>query len=127
MKNKGKLSKRTLGLLAATLVLVLATGGMGARAALSIFSQDYNAEFEMDHLDVALIENGEIAGEKDPVGENGKGVRRVYDMFRRAEMQDVEIRLYPEYRHEILNELNKEEVMKDVLDWLDARAQKASA
>ena len=66
MKNKGKLSKRTLGLLAATLVLVLATGGMGARAALSIFSQDYNAEFELDHLDVALIENGEIAGEKDP-------------------------------------------------------------
>ena len=66
MKNKGKLSKRTLGLLAATLVLVLATGGMGARAALSIFSQDYNAEFEMDHLDVALIENDEIAGEKDP-------------------------------------------------------------
>lgn len=66
MKNKGKLSKRTLGLLAATLVLVLATGGMGARAALSIFSQDYNAEFEMDHLDVALIENGEVAGEKDP-------------------------------------------------------------
>lgn len=66
MKNKGKLSKRTLGLLAATLVLVLATGGMGARAALSIFSQDYNAQFELDHLDVALIENGEIAGEKDP-------------------------------------------------------------
>jgi len=66
MKNKGKLSKRTLGLLVATLVLVLATGGMGARAALSIFSQDYNAEFELDHLDVALIENGEIAGQKDP-------------------------------------------------------------
>ena len=66
MKNKGKLSKRTLGLLAATLVLVLATGGMGARAALSIFSQDYNAEFELDHLNVALLENGEIAAETNP-------------------------------------------------------------
>lgn len=66
MKNKkAKLSKRTLGLLVATLVLVLATGGMGARAALSIFSEDYNAEFALDHLNVALLENGEIAAEKE--------------------------------------------------------------
>ncbi len=67
-----------------------------------------------------------IAGEKDPVGENGKGVRRVYEMFRKAGMQDVSIKLYPECRHEILNELNKEEVMKDILDWLDVRLQKGS-
>ena len=67
-----------------------------------------------------------IAGEKDPVGENGKGVRRVYEMFKKAGMQQVSIKLYPECRHEILNELNKEEVMKDILDWLDARLPKES-
>ncbi len=66
-----------------------------------------------------------IAGEKDPVGENGKGVRRVYDLFRKAGLSDVSIKLYPECRHEILNELNKEEVMKDVLDWLDSKLLKA--
>ena len=65
-----------------------------------------------------------IAGEKDPVGENGKGVRRVYEMFRKAGMQDVSIKLYPDCRHEILNELCKDEVMQDVLDWLTSRLPK---
>lgn len=62
-----------------------------------------------------------IAGDKDPVGENGKGVRRVYNLFKKAGMQDVSIKLYPECRHEILNELNKDEVMQDVLDWLQRK------
>ena len=62
-----------------------------------------------------------IAGEKDPVGENGKGVRRVNDMFIKAGMKDVSMKLYPECRHEILNELNKEEVMQDILDWLSRK------
>ena len=62
-----------------------------------------------------------IAGDKDPVGENGKGVRRVYEMFRKAGMQDVSIKLYPDCRHEILNELNKDEVMQDVLAWLQSK------
>ena len=62
-----------------------------------------------------------IAGDKDPVGENGKGVRRVYEMFRKAGMQDVTMKLYPDCRHEILNELNKDEVMNDVAVWLDSK------
>lgn len=66
-----------------------------------------------------------IAGEKDPVGEYGKGVRRVFDMFRKAGMQDVTIKLYPDCRHEILNELNKDEVMNDVAAWLDSKLPSA--
>ncbi len=62
-----------------------------------------------------------IAGGKDPVGENGKGVRRVYEMFRKAGMQDVTMKLYPDCRHEILNELNKDEVMSDVDTWLESK------
>ena len=65
-----------------------------------------------------------IAGDKDPVGENGKGVRRVYEMFRKAGMQDVSIKLYPACRHEILNELNRDEVMNDVLLWLTGKTAK---
>lgn len=64
-KNKVKLSKRTLALLIATIVLVGLMGGMGVRAALTIQSQDYNAEFKLDHIDVVLLENGERAGVKD--------------------------------------------------------------
>ena len=66
-----------------------------------------------------------IAGDKDPVGENGKGVRRVYEMFRSLGMKDVSIKLYPDCRHEILNELNKDEVMADVLAWLQSKLTKA--
>ncbi len=62
-----------------------------------------------------------IAGSKDPVGENGKGVTRVYNSFRSAGMQDVTMKLYPDCRHEILNELNKDEVMGDVLNWLQSK------
>ena len=66
MKNrKAKLSKRTLGLLAAVVLLVVLTGGMAAQAALSVFSEDYNAEFRLDHINVALLENGVIVGDVD--------------------------------------------------------------
>lgn len=33
------------------------------------------------------------------------------------------MKLYPEARHELLNELNKEEVMADLLAWLEARLE----
>lgn len=62
-----------------------------------------------------------IAGDKDPVGENGAGVQRAFEMFRAVGMKDVSIKLYPECRHELLNELNKDEVMADVLEWIEAR------
>ncbi len=62
-----------------------------------------------------------IAGARDPVGENGAGVRRAYDAFKEAGMEDIRIKLYPECRHEILNELNKEEVMDDILRWITKR------
>ena len=45
-----------------------------------------------------------IAGDKDPVGEMGKGVRRAYNAFRRAGVRDLELKLYEGLRHEILNE-----------------------
>ena len=62
-----------------------------------------------------------ISGEMDPVGDNGKGPERACAAFKKAGMKDVSIKLYPDCRHELLNELNKEEVMADVLAWLNAR------
>lgn len=63
-----------------------------------------------------------IAGSQDPVGDMGKGVRKAYGRFRRAGLKDVEIKLYHGLRHEILNEVSKQYVYKDVLDWLRERA-----
>ena len=62
-----------------------------------------------------------ISGWKDPVGENGKGVKRAFEAFRDAGMKHVHIKLYPECRHELLNELNKDEIMKDILDWINSK------
>ena len=60
-----------------------------------------------------------ISGSDDPVGGWGKGVRTVFDRFKSLGIQDITIKLYPGARHEILNELNKQEVWIDVLNWID--------
>ena len=60
-----------------------------------------------------------IAGGDDPVGSYGKGIRQCADAFRKVGMTDVSVRIYPLCRHEILNEINKEEVFADVLLWLE--------
>ena len=62
-----------------------------------------------------------IAGGLDGVGENGAAVRRAYLSFKKAGMTDVDIRIYPGMRHEILNELAKELVYDDVLLWLERK------
>jgi alpha-beta hydrolase superfamily lysophospholipase len=61
-----------------------------------------------------------ISGEKDPVGNGGKGVRKVYEKYYCAGLQ-VQLKLFSEARHEILNETNKEEVYKYILEWIDKK------
>lgn len=61
-----------------------------------------------------------LSGDADPVGQMGKGVEKVYAMFRAAGCKDVSLRLYREGRHEMLNEINYEQVHQDVLSWLEA-------
>lgn len=62
-----------------------------------------------------------MSGAEDPVGEYGKGVERAYKAFCDALVEDVMIRLYPGGRHEMLNEINKDQVYKDILDWIDSK------
>lgn len=65
-----------------------------------------------------------LSGDKDPVGQQGKGVEKVYEMFRAAGCTDVTCHLYRDGRHEMLNELNYEQVQRDILEWLEQRLQK---
>lgn len=62
-----------------------------------------------------------IAGAEDPVGEYGSGVRRAHTSFRRAGMKHTDMILYPDDRHEVLNELDRDTVFADVLAWLQAQ------
>ena len=62
-----------------------------------------------------------LSGDHDPVGSMGKGVRKVERMFREAGCRDVTVKLYPEGRHEMLNEINRQQVMEDLLEWLESK------
>ena len=62
-----------------------------------------------------------ISGDRDPVGENGKGVLKAYTSFLNAGMTDVTLKLYHDCRHEILNELCRAQVMNDVAVWINSK------
>lgn len=61
-----------------------------------------------------------LSGDKDPVGGNTKGVMQVYRAYQKAGIRDLSYRFYQDGRHEILKELNREEVISDIIDWLNA-------
>ncbi|HMM93541.1 alpha/beta hydrolase [Phycicoccus sp.] len=61
-----------------------------------------------------------VSGDKDPVGDGGKGPRAVAQQLRDAGVRDVTCTLYPDARHELFNETNRDEVTADVVRWLDA-------
>lgn len=60
-----------------------------------------------------------FSGDKDPVGGNGAGVQKVVGFFREAGTEDLTVKLYPEGRHEMMNEINRDEVFADLLSWLE--------
>lgn len=60
-----------------------------------------------------------ISGSDDPVGAKGTGVRIVYDMYKKLGIDNVYIKLYPEARHELTNEINRQEVFNDICNWAD--------
>lgn len=62
-----------------------------------------------------------MSGVMDPVGECGKGVKIAYENFCKAGMKDVTLKLYEGGRHEMLNEINKDEVYGNILAWISAK------
>ena len=59
-----------------------------------------------------------LSGDKDPVGEFGKGVIKTHEIFKKAGIEDVEIKLYPNLRHDILHEKCKDTIYNDIYLWL---------
>lgn len=57
------------------------------------------------------------AGEDDPVGTYGKGVKQVHNDLKQAGKKDVTLKLYPDMRHEILNEAKNTVVYEDIAAW----------
>lgn len=59
-----------------------------------------------------------IAGDEDPVGAKGKGPTLLADLYKKYGLTNVELKIYPKMRHEILNELNKKVVYDDIANFL---------
>lgn len=62
-----------------------------------------------------------IAGDMDPVGDYGKGVVTAKEAFEVAGVKSVDIKLYSEGRHEMLNEINYRDVYNDLYIWLESK------
>lgn len=59
-----------------------------------------------------------ISGEDDPIGNFSKGVRETVENLKKDGFQDINMKIYSNMRHEILNETQKEEIFSDVEKWL---------
>ena len=60
-----------------------------------------------------------VAGADDPVGTFGKGVKRVYEGFKKSGIKNVSLKLYEGDRHEILNETDRRQVYEDLYRWME--------
>lgn len=65
-----------------------------------------------------------MSGDDDPVGGYGKGVLRTYKDYLKSGLSDVTLKLYHSGHHEMLNEINKDEVYEDVYNWLSSKCQR---
>jgi alpha-beta hydrolase superfamily lysophospholipase len=60
------------------------------------------------------------SGELDPAGGNTASVVQLVERYRSFGMSDITVKFYPQARHEILNETNRDEVQLDILNWMEA-------
>ena len=59
-----------------------------------------------------------LSGKMDPVGNFGKGILRIAKKFKTKKINKVTVKLFEDGRHEMLNELNKDEVYNYIYSWI---------
>ena len=59
------------------------------------------------------------SGQADPISGDGQLIQLLGQRYQEAGIKDVTVSLYPEARHEIFNETNRDEITADVIAWLD--------
>jgi alpha-beta hydrolase superfamily lysophospholipase len=60
-----------------------------------------------------------FVGDNDSVG-GREGAKALAERYQNAGIKDITLKTYPESRHELFNELNRDEVIRDVISWLDS-------
>jgi alpha-beta hydrolase superfamily lysophospholipase len=66
-----------------------------------------------------------FSGTRDAVSDDTRNVEQLLAAYRRARIQSITHRFYPEGRHEMLNETNRDEVTRDLVTWLDRIVERA--
>ena len=59
-----------------------------------------------------------VSGEDDPIGEMGKGIRKIVSRLNKQKFSRVDTQLYPNMRHEVLHETDHKVVYQDLLAWI---------
>lgn len=73
-----------------------------------------------DQLPIAMF-----CGEEDSAGGFGKGPKTALALYRKYG-KNISLKLYPGARHEVLNEINKEEIYRDILTFINTVTEKAA-
>ena len=86
------------------------------------YFKDLTKTFILIANDLELINNDLpiyiMSGDCDPVGEFGKGTTKLFNKLKSVGISDLTLKLYKDGRHEMLNEINKEEVYQNILQWI---------
>lgn len=61
-----------------------------------------------------------LYGDEDPVGEYGRGVERAYRLLQETGLTNLQMKQYPGDRHELINEPDRETVIKDICNWINS-------
>lgn len=64
-----------------------------------------------------------LSGDQDPVGDFGRGISRLKDRYEKCGVKDLTSKLYEGARHELLNEINRTEIIEDIIQWLNKRVE----
>jgi alpha-beta hydrolase superfamily lysophospholipase len=59
-----------------------------------------------------------FVGDQDPINEHLALLKPLVDRYREAGIDDLTVKVYPGGRHEMLNEINRDEVVADLIAWL---------
>jgi len=61
-----------------------------------------------------------ISGKDDPVGYMGEGTQRLEKQLKESGVTRLTLKLYDDARHVLLNEFNREDVMEDIIQWMES-------
>ena len=81
-------------------------------------------EFSANQMNINKIDKSLpilfLSGDKDPVGEQGKGVKRAYKCFKKSGIKNVQMKLYSELRHDILREECRQSILDDIYKFIES-------